>query len=157
MNRVRPGAVFFLLMAACCCVIAATGPPAAWYSVPLLLALFGALLFLTRTWRDRGFYCVCGGEPLVVACGAVNIWGGLFVVWMLAGIVMEALGMWKGQRDIRAFAAFCCITLVVAVMIQLANHVLLPLIILGTATVMFVAVQAVSGYRLKKHCAGARS
>jgi len=120
----------------------------------ILLVLFGSVLYLTRTWHDRAFYLVCAGEPLVIGCGAVNIWAGLFVVWMLAGIICPAMGIPVPGSEIKAFLLFCCATFFITLIIQLSNHVLLPLIILCAGTGLILTVKSVRDYQLKKQYSG---
>jgi hypothetical protein len=134
--------------------IALLTPAPVGYINLFLLVLFGSVLYATRTWHDRAFYLVCAGEPLVIGCGAVNIWAGLFVVWMLAGIVCPAMGITVSVSEKIPFLLFCCATFFIAVIIQLSNHVLFPLILLCAGTGLIITVKAVRDYQLKKQYSG---
>ena len=152
---VRQDHGFFLLLAAGVLVFTVAVSPASWYLCPLLLALTGIVLYATRTWKDRVFYILCAGQPLVIALSAVLVWAGLFAEWMLAGIVLAELGMLASRNDWLAYAAFCGVTLVIAAGIQASNHVLLPLIILTGIIALFAAVRILRDYRFRKQYTGA--
>jgi len=146
---------FFLLLAAGVLTFTVAAFPPSWYLYPLLLVLPGIVLHATRTWKDRVFYIICAGLPLVIAVSAVLVWAGVFVVWMLAGIVLAALGMLASVDDQRTYAAFCGVTLVIAAGIDASGHVLLPLLIIGGLTTVFAMVYTVREYRFRKHYTGA--
>jgi hypothetical protein len=126
-----------------------------WFINFILLFLFLGILVITRTWHDRGFYQVCGGETLVISCSIMNLWAGLFAVCMVAGIVCEALGLLESHQDLRPFALFCGVSFILTLLIQLSNHVLLPLIILGGMTALILVIQSVRSYQFRKHLTGA--
>ena len=146
---------FFAVLAAGVLVLTAASPSPSWYLYPLLVALFGGVMYYTRTWQDRAFMLLCAGQPLVIACGAISLYAGLFVVWMLAGIVLSAMGMFGSGPDRRSFLYFCGATLLIAAGIGQANHVLLPLLVLGAVTVLFIAVLTIREYQFRKHYTGA--
>jgi hypothetical protein len=146
---------FFAVLAAGVLLLTATAPSPSWYLLPLLIALTGGVMYYSRTWQDRAFILLCAGQPLVIACGALSLFAGLFVVWMLAGIVLSTMGMFGSEPDRRSFLYFCGATLVIAAGIGQANHVLLPLLILGAVTVVFAAVQTIREYRFRKQYTGA--
>jgi hypothetical protein len=152
---VRQDHGFFLLLAAGVLVFTVAISPASWYLYPLLLALTGIVLYATRTGKDRVFYILCAGQPLVIALSAVLVWAGLFAEWMLAGIVLAELGMLASRNDWLTYAAFCGVTLVIAAGIQASNHVLLPLIILTGSIALFAAVRILRDYRFRKQYTGA--
>jgi|SRR5208337_39430 len=127
----------------------------AWYLNIALLFLFSGVLFLTRNRPDRGFYLVCSGEPLVVACGIMNLWTGLFAVCMLAGVVCGALGILVSRGDLESYALFCGSSFLFALIIQVSNHVLLPLLALGITTAIILAARSVRTYQFRKQCTGA--
>ena len=154
---VRRDDVFFLLLAAGVLIFTLAAQPPSWYLYLLLLALPGIVLYATRSWKDRMFYILCAGLPLVIALAAVQIWAGLFAVWMLGAIVLAALGRLEPGDDLLAYAAFCGATLVIAAGIDASGHVLLPLLIIGGLTAVFVLVFTVRGYRFRKQYAGAPS
>jgi hypothetical protein len=153
-NLPRPDYGFFALLCAGVFILVVAGSSPFWYLPVFFLILTGGVLYTTRTWRDRALYLLCAGQPLAVACGAVNLWAGLFAEWMLAGIVLDSTGMLGSIRDLRSYAVFCGATLVIAAGIHASNHVLLPLIVLGTGTALFAAIQTIRDYRIKKQYAG---
>jgi len=126
-----------------------------WYLNLILLTLLCAILILTLTWQDRGFYLACTGEPLVVLCSIQNLWAGLFVVCMLAGMVCGALGLLESRQDLRSFAFFCGSTVLITLLILVSNHVLVPILVLGIVTAAIIAIQSVRTYQFKKHYSGA--
>ncbi len=155
MNNLQPEYLFFIALAAGAAVITVLWASPIWYVNVMLLLLFSGILIITRTWRDRGFYLICGGVPLVIACGIMDLFAGLFAVCMLAGIVCGALGLLKTRRDLVPFALFCGSSFLIALLIQVSNHVLLPLLILGSMTAIILAIQSVRTYQFQKHCTGA--
>ncbi len=152
---VRQDHGFFLLLVAGVLIFTLAASPVSWYIYPMLLVLTGIVLYVTRTWKDRVFYILCAGQPLVIALSAVLVWAGLFAVWMLAGIVLAELGMLASGNDWLPYAAFCGATLVIAGGIQASNHVLLPLMILAGLIALFAAVQTLRDYRFRKQYTGA--
>ena len=148
---------FFLLLVAGVLLFTFVATPASPYICPLLLALTGMVLYTTRTWKDRVFYILCAGQPLVIALTAFLVWAGLFAVWMLAGIVLAEVGMLASGNDWISYAAFCGATLVIAAGIQASNHVLLPLMILAGLVALIVAIQILRDYRFRKQYTGAHS
>ena len=156
MRPLPPDSLITLVMAAVIILAAAVFPAPAWYLTLVLLGLFVAVYWLTRNWHDRVFYLVCSGALLVVACGTTSIWEGLAIAWMLGGIIATATGMEVSRDDIPAVLTFGACTLAVALMIQLSNHVLLPLLVLSAASAGIAAVMAIRDYRFRKLCSGAR-
>jgi len=155
MNYLLPEYLFFIALAAGVTGITLlSGSPAGYLNFMLLLLLSG-ILAITRTWHDRGFYLVCSGEPLVVACSIMNLWAGLFTVCMLAGIIGGALGLLESRQDLGHFAFFCGSSALIALLIQVSNHVLLPLLILGSSAAFILAIQSVRTYQFQKHYTGA--
>ena len=121
-----------------------------WYLNLILLCLFMGISYAIRSWHDRAFYLVCAGEPLIVACGAINLWAGVLVVWMVAGIVCNAMGMLEFLMGIKSFVLFCGVAAIVAILIQISNHVFLPLLILAAGTGAILAVLVVRDYQFRK-------
>jgi hypothetical protein len=152
---VRNEYVLYLLLAAGVLAFVLVFRPPSWYLYPILLALPGIVLYGTRTWKDRIFYILCAGLPLVIALSAVQLWAGVFAVWMLAGIVLAAPGMLASRDDGLTYAAFCGVTLVIAAGIDASGHVLLPLLITGTLAAVFVMAITVRQYRFRKQYRGA--
>ena len=128
-----------------------------WYACPVLYLLFCGVVYATRTWHDRALYLLCAGQLLVIGSGAMNLWYGLFAVWMLAGIVLGTLGMLGSRPELRSYLLFCLFALIIAAGIEVSNHVLLPLLVLGSAAVLFVAAVTIRTYRLEKQYTGAPS
>ncbi|MDO9326756.1 MAG: hypothetical protein Q7T80_17540 [Methanoregula sp.] len=131
-----------------------SGSPMGFLNYLLLLLVLGVMV-MTRTWQDRGFYLTCGGEPLVIACSIMNPWAGLFTVCMLAGIVCDALELLKSRQDIKPFAFFCGSSFLIALLIQVSNHVILPLLILAGIAAIIIAIQSVRMHQFRKHYSGA--
>ena len=142
--------VFLGVLAAGVIGITAWSGSPVWYLNLIFLCLFGGIFSAIRSWHDRVFYLVCAGEPLIVACGATNLWAGVFVVWMVAGIVCNAMGMLEFSGGIKSFILFCGIAAIVAILIQVSNHVLLPLLILTAGTGAILAVQVIRDHQFRK-------
>lgn len=121
-----------------------------WYLNFIFLCLFVGISYAIRSWHDRAFYLVCAGEPLIVACGAMNLYAGMFAVWMVAGIVCNAMGMLEFLMGIKSFVLFCGVAAIVAILVQVSNHVLLPLLILTAGTGAILAVLVVRDYQFRK-------
>jgi hypothetical protein len=155
MNRPLPEYQFLLALAAGVAVITILAGSPVGYFTFLLLLLFSGIVILTRTFEDRGVYLVCSGAPLVAACGMVNLWAGLFAACMITGIVCRAFGLLESREDLRPFALFCGSAFLVALIIQLSNHVLLPLLVLAVIMIIILSVQSVRWYQFKKFCTGA--
>ena len=130
-------------------VTAWSGSPV-WYLNIIAFCLFGSIFYAVRNWHDRVFYIVCAGEPLIVACGATNLWAGVVVVWMVAGIVCNAMGMLEFSGGIKSFVLFCGVATIIAILVQVSNHVVLPLLILAVGTGAVLAVQAIRDHQFKK-------
>ena len=146
---------FFVALAIGVIVTALFIPSPAGYSAIILLVIFALVLFGTRTWHDRGFYLVCGGEPVVIACSMMNIWAGLFAACMLTGLICGVLGLMGSGEDLLCFAGFCVSSLVIAGIIHFSNHVLLPLALIIGITVLILAIQSVRIYQFRKAYNGA--
>ena len=130
-------------------ITAWSGSPV-WYLNLILLCLFGGIFSAIRNWHDRVFYLVCAGEPLIVACSATNLWAGVVVVWMVAGIVCNTMGMLEFSGGIKSFVLFCGVAAIVAALVQVSNHVVFPLLILAAGTVAILAAQAIRDHQFKK-------
>jgi hypothetical protein len=155
MRPLLPEHQFFIVLAAGVIAITVITGSAIWYLNLMLLALVCGILVFTFTSHDRGFYLACAGEPLVIVCGIQNIWAGWFVACMLAGIVCGALGVLASRSDLRPFAFFCGGSFLIALFIQVSNHVLVPFLILCIVTAAILAIQSVRTYRFRKHYSGA--
>lgn len=157
MSTLPPEFRFLLPLAAGIIGITAYLRPETWYLAPALLLTFTGVYALTRSWPDRGFYLVCSGVLLAAAAGAMNLWAGLFTVWMVAVTVCSSHGLLKGSTDFRYFLLFCGITTAVALLIGFSNHVVIPLFILTVGGIVVLLVQSVRVYQFKKLCSGGES
>ena len=155
MNLFPPEYPFLIALTVGVIGIALLPDPSEWYLVVAPLALFWGVFVLTRTWDNRGFYLVCGGEPLVVACSILNPLAGLFSVWMLAGIACGAWGLLASRRDLISFALFCAGSLGIALFVQATNHVLFALLVIGSITAVILAIQSVRAYQFRRQFTGA--
>jgi hypothetical protein len=126
-----------------------------WYLDVLLGLLFLSVLLLTATWRDRAFYLVCAGEPLVILCGIQNLWAGVFVVCTLAGILCSAQNLLESREDKQQLGIFLGMVFLIGLLIQFSNHVLLPLTILGILAFAILLVQSIRMYQFRKQYTGA--
>jgi hypothetical protein len=129
--------------------------PAAWYLDILLLFLFIGIVVITRTWPDRGFYQVCSSVPLIAVSGIMNLWAGMFTVWMVAGTTCTSLGLLASREDQKHFLLFCGSVSLITLLIGASNHVLLPLLVLTTTVAVVLAVQSVRTYQFRKRYTGA--
>lgn len=121
-----------------------------WYLPPILLCLFGGVFYATRRWHDRGFFLICAGIPLMVACGAMSAWAGLVAGWMVAGCTCNAMGLLARPRERQLFGVFCAATLPVALIVYFSNHVVVPIIIFAVVTGAIVAVQQIRDHQWRK-------
>jgi hypothetical protein len=157
MNMPRPEYILLAVLGTGTLAVSITTASPFWYACPLLYLLLCGVFYATRTWHDRALYLLCTGQLLIIGGGAMNLWFGLFAVWTLAGIVLGILGMLGSRPELRSYLLFCIFALAIAAGIQASNHVLLPLLVLGSAAVLFVAAVTIRDYRLKKQYAGAIS
>jgi hypothetical protein len=155
MNDSLPEYVFFIALAVVVSASALISGSLAGYINVILLLLFSGILIITRTWKDRGFYLVCGAEPLVIACTVTNLWAGLFSLCMVAGIICRAFGLLESRPDLRPFLFFCGSSFLIALLIRVSNHVLVPLIIFGGITGVILAIRSVRTYQFRKEYTGA--
>jgi len=157
MSTLPPEFRFLAPLAAGIIGITAYVRPEAWYLTPVLLLAFLGVYALTRSWPDRGFYLVCSGVLLTIAAGAINLWAGLFTVWMLAGTICSSHGLLQTTPDFHSFLGFCGITAAVALLLEFSNHVVLPLSVLTAGFLIVLFVQSVRVYQFKKHYSGGES
>jgi hypothetical protein len=157
MKTLPPAFWFFILLAAGVFALTLSFfPTVYWFFCLLLVALAGATLFLTRLWPDRAFYLTCACQPAVIACGATNIWTGLFVVWMLAGMVAGSMGLLRSRQDYFSLLLFCGLTFILSAVIQASNHVFYPVLAFGAAFALLTGIMAIRGYQFRKDYTGAR-
>jgi len=157
MNLPRPEYLLLAVLGAGTLAVTVTTASPFWYAGPVLYLLLCGALHATRTWHDRALYLLCAGQLLIIGSGAANLWSGLFAVWMLAGIVLGTLGLLESGPELRSYLLFCLFALAIATGIEVSNHVLLPLLVLGSAAILFVGAVTIRDYRLKKQYTGAPS
>ena len=148
----------FVFPASLVMTVAATGiffMPETWYILVLLLLTYFFVLFLTRNRHDRGYFITCSAIPLLVACSSANIWAGLGTACLLAGNFRTMQALIETREDILVFGAYCTILLPLALLIHLANHVLLPFFVFAGTAIVLLAIQSIRTYQLKKHYTGA--
>ena len=126
-----------------------------WYVNILLTVLLGGVLFMTRNQPDRAFYGICASQPLIIACGLTNIWGGLFVVWMVAGITAGTLDMMSSRQDLFRLLLLYGSTLLLAGLVQLSNHVVPLVVLLGAGTGLVFAALILRDHQFRKRYSGA--
>lgn len=129
--------------------------PAIVYLDIIILLILISVFALTRTWHDRGFYLVCSSVPLMIGAGMMNLWAGMMVIWMVAGTLCTTLGLLASRQDLIHFIGFCGWVLIVTLLIEVSNHVLLPLLILAGSVVVVLAIQSVRAYQFRRYYSGA--
>ncbi|MFA5268026.1 MAG: hypothetical protein WC379_08635 [Methanoregula sp.] len=156
MRPVPPQAGFFgLLVAGVMVLLLPFFPSLYWFVCISLAAITGIILYLTRQWPDRAFYLACAGQPAAIACGSTNIWAGLVVEVMLAGMVAGTMGHLSSEEDYRYLLLYACLALLLALLIGFSNHVFFLLLALGTALALLAGIMAIRGYQFRKECTGA--
>jgi 4-amino-4-deoxy-L-arabinose transferase-like glycosyltransferase len=156
MSSIRPEYGFFAAMVAGVLLITAVGSYPYWYLNLALLFVPGVVLYLARARHDRAFYLVCSGQPLVVATGVVNLWAGLFVACMLAGMTCGALGILSMKKDYLVLVLFWGCSALGTLILQASNHVMLPLALFGAGIILLIVIQMIRNYQFKKQYSGAR-
>lgn len=157
MRTLPPESGFFILLVAGVIVLLLPLFPTLFWVVCLLLALLpGVILYLTRTWPDRAFYLTCAGQPAAIACGSTGIWAGLFVELMLAGMVAGTMGLLTSREDYRFLLLFFGLTVMLALVVSLSNHVFILLLALGAGLALLAAIATIRGYQFRKEYTGAR-
>jgi len=120
----------------------------------LLVGVFTIVYWRTRSWPDRIFYLVCSGTLLVAVCAAAVVWEGLIIAWLVAGVIATVMKVTLTAKDLPALLAACSVTAIISLMIDRANHVLLPLAILCGIAASVFAVMSIRAYRFRKQYAG---
>jgi hypothetical protein len=155
MSSTLPSArVLIVLMAAVTIIGALLIPGPAGYLAILIVGIFAAVYWRTRVSSDRLFYLAGTGTLLVAACGAVSIWEGLAIAWLVSGTIAAAQGIMLSRGDLPAAAGAILATLAMALLIAWSDHVLLPLALLSGITGIVVIVMAIRSYRFRKQYAG---
>lgn len=155
MSNLPADRVIIGMMAAIVVLVTVIRPAMAGYLSILLVGIFAVIYWWTRNWHDRFFYVACSGVLLVVICGAISIWEGLIIAWMVAGILATVTGVTVSVHDLPAVLAGGVATILITLMIELANHALLPIAILCGITLGFLAVIILRDYRFQKQYSGA--
>lgn len=156
MRTIPPESGFFmLLVAGVIALLLPFFPSLYWFSCLLLALLPGVILYLTRRWPDRAFYLICAGQPAVIACGSTNIWAGLFVEMMLAGMVAGTMGFLSSREDYQYLLLFYGLLFLLALLVQLSNHVFILLPALGAGLALLAGILAIRNYQFRKECSGA--
>jgi hypothetical protein len=156
MNPMKPEYGFFAGMVAGVLILSVLVPTQYWYINLILITLFGITLYYTAPRNDRIFYLVCAGELLVVAAGVTMLWAGLFMVWMLAGVVCGVQGLLVSRTDYYTLILFWGCTILIASVIQVSNHVILPLLLFGLGTGLILGIRMMRNYQFRKHYSGVR-
>jgi hypothetical protein len=86
----------------------------------------------------------------------MNIWAGLFVVWMTGGIAAEQLDRLSSLQDRVSLLMFGAGTFLLAGTAQAANHVAPLLALLGAGVCLLVFALTLRDYQFKKRYSGAR-
>lgn len=154
MSLPREYAVFGILAGGIIVLSLFLGSPF-WYINLLLLVLLLCIMLGTHTWHDRGFYLLCGGVPVVIASSSMNLWAGVFAACTLAGMIAIVFGIGESTQDLKNYAVFCGSSLLVALIIQISNHAVVPLIAFAGVTALILAVYSVRRYQFHKHLSGA--
>jgi cell division protein FtsW (lipid II flippase) len=93
---------------------------------------------------------------LAAATAMANPWAGLFVIWMLAGLIAASLGLLASREDFPVLLLFWAASLLIAALLQLSDHVVLPLLVLGAGCALVIGFQVIRDYQFRKrHAAGA--
>jgi hypothetical protein len=127
-----------------------------WYVSAVLILIFAGVYTYTYEYPDRGFYILCSGIPLVIECGLLSLWAGLLAGCGLAVVTCSALGILKTATDRKNFLIFCGIAFIVALVTELTNHVLLPLLVFSIAAGVVILVRSVKRYQIQKEFTGAK-
>jgi Ca2+/Na+ antiporter len=99
---------------------------------------------------------LCASQPLIIACGLMNIWAGLFVVWVAGALSAGQLERLSTRQDLLFLLLFFLSTFLLAGMVQLANHVTPLLALLGAGLALLLLVLVFRDYQFRKHYSGAR-
>ena len=155
MSLLTPGRIIIGLMAAAVVLSTVLRPGMAGYLALLLVGVFALTYFLTLPRPDRIFYLACSGALLVAIAAAASVWEGLLIAWMAAGVIATTMGIQVTGQDLPALLAAIASTLAIALMIGMANHVLLPLAVLSGITGCILVVLVIRDYRFRKQYSGA--
>jgi len=157
MRTIPPESGFFLLLVTGVVLFTLPSFPSPYGLICLILAVIpGATLFLARQWPDRAFYLICAGQPAVIACGSTNIWAGLFVGGMLAGMVAGTLRLLSSQEDYRYLFLFYGLALVLALIVQVSSHVFFLCVAAGAGLALLAGIMTIRGYQFRKEYTGVR-
>ena len=129
-------------------------PAPAGYLSLLMVAIFALVFRLTRARPDRALYLTCTGLVLVAICTSVSVWEGLAAGWLAAAAISAAMGLPLTSCDTRVLLAAGITTAALALMTELANHVLVPLLLMSGAVVIALAIVAIRDYRFRNMYSG---
>jgi len=129
-------------------------PGLAGYLSILLTVVFAFMYWLTQTRSDRLFYLACCGALLAAICASVWIWEGLLIAWMAAGVMATATGISLSIHDLPVLLVSVCATVAIALLVDMANHVYLPIAVLCGITFIVLVVMAIRHYQFQKQYSG---
>lgn len=146
--------VLFSLYAAV--VLAAAVRSGEWLMLPAL-ALPAPLAFrLARPTRERGFYLLCAGVPLVVAAGLSGLMYAIVLQIVLLALALHTQHLLPARRDAAApFLAFCGAALIVCPLVAYPGSLLLPLLLIAGIVLFALLALRISAYRLIRRYTGA--
>ena len=125
-----------------------------WYLYLILLLVFWGVAYLTRLWPDRILYLCSAGVLLVIALSFSSIWAGLVMAAILTAMILRSLNLLENSSDTKNFLMYCGMITVVAACLEFSNHVLLPLLLLGTVTAGLVVVHTIREFRFRRVYSG---
>jgi hypothetical protein len=155
----RPGAGRLIPAAALAAgtLIALLAAPHAWYLTLGPLCLFLILLAVPVFQNDRWVVLLASGELVVLATALASVWGGWLVQLAVFGLFTFRSDDAGPARAIPEFLLAGAGTLAVVLILEPANHVMVPfLAILGILATVY-AILEISAFRWKRALAGGRA
>ena len=142
--------VLCIVVALAAAALAAAGSET-WYPVLIAAAFFVLAALLRRGSDDTRILLLATGELLVIAVAAVSFPAGFIVQCAVIGAVLFDRTGLPDTRDATLFALWCFTALAGAVVLDLANQVLLPFLVITVCvvagTVLLVGVQEMQDRR----------
>ena len=157
MKIVQADRFFLMLIVAVTLVWAAVFSPSLWYVYFPLLGLHGGVFYLTRERPDRIFYLACTGILLAIAVGSVNIWGGMVLAWLLAGMILGSFAAHENVLESRSFFLYMTAVFLIAVMAEFFVNAFIPLVILCLLTAGSIIFLLFRNFRLRREYTGDES
>jgi len=151
---VKTDYLFIVLIAALTLAWAVFFSPAQWYLYAVLFLLFLGVFYVGRAWPDRVFYLGCAGTLLVIAIGAVNLWAGMLMTWLVTGLILGSLGMLVTVPNLKRYLAYLAVTGVLAAGTEFSNHAAIPLVVLIAAAAVGILAMAFRDFRFRREYAG---